>query len=187
MVTELFAPAVATAAIGAMVAFAAAPTPASGLLWAAVAVLFGAAIPLGFLLLGQRRGWWTDHHVPDPAHRRWPIAVAVASVLTGAAVGAVFRGPVELLVLALVMCATLAVVWAVTDRGGWKVSVHALTVVTGATLAALLYGPWAGVPAALAALAAGWSRVHLRAHTPAQVVVGGLLGATAAILFTALT
>ncbi|OLT24434.1 hypothetical protein BJF83_24215 [Nocardiopsis sp. CNR-923] len=53
-------------------------TPAA--VWAAVFVLFCAVIPMGFVIAGVRTGRWTNHHVPDRAHRRWPLVVGAASV-----------------------------------------------------------------------------------------------------------
>ncbi|MBB5495702.1 phosphatase PAP2 family protein [Nocardiopsis metallicus] len=97
-----------------------------------------------------------------------------------------FDGPLDLMILAAVMCAVLAVVWLITDKGGWKVSVHSLVAVTGAAIATLLYGAWAALAVWPLALLVGWSRVQLKAHTRAQVIVGALLGGLAAVSFTVL-
>ncbi|MER7960217.1 hypothetical protein [Streptomyces sp. NPDC096030] len=49
----------------------------------------------------------------------------------------------------------------------------------------LVFGPWA-LPAALGAVAIGWSRIILRAHTTAQILLGTALGGTAALTFALL-
>ncbi|GAA1466306.1 phosphatase PAP2 family protein [Nocardiopsis exhalans] len=186
VITEGLSPAAVAAAIVAMVAWDSTPTATSAVTWGMTAIVFGAAIPLGFLLFGKRAGWWGDHHVSDGAKRRWPLAVCLLSVATGAGIGVVFNGPLDLMILAAVMCAVLAVVWLITDKGGWKVSVHSVVAVTGAAIATLLYGAWAALLVWPLALLVGWSRVQLKAHTRAQVLVGALLGGLAAVAFAVL-
>ena len=68
----------------------------------------------------------------------------------------------------------------------WKVSVH--TAVAGGVVVILLLAYGAHVaPLVLGVAAVGWSRVALRDYTPAQTVVGALLGAlAAAVVFSAM-
>ena len=71
----------------------------------------------------------------------------------------------------------LALTLAVTHF--WKVSFHAAVAAGTATILVLLFGAaWSLAWLVVAAIA--WSRVYLRSHTPAQVVVGITLGALAA-------
>ncbi|WP_236553644.1 phosphatase PAP2 family protein [Rathayibacter sp. VKM Ac-2803] len=44
----------------------------------------------------------------------------------------------------------------------------------------IAYGPWSLLVTVPIALWTGWSRVRLGAHTPAQVIAGGLVGAVLA-------
>lgn len=84
--------------------------------------------------------------------------------------------------LVVAMLAGLAVALAVTAF--WKISVH--TAVAGGTVSVLVltYGSAVALTAPLVALI-GWSRVELRDHTPMQVLVGGIVGASvAAMVFT---
>ncbi|MWV50829.1 phosphatase PAP2 family protein [Rathayibacter sp. VKM Ac-2803] len=76
------------------------------------------------------------------------------------------------------------------DRGGarrhrsrhlaWKLSGHAAVVATCAVVVLIAYGPWSLLVTVPIALWTGWSRVRLGAHTPAQVIAGGLVGAVLA-------
>jgi membrane-associated phospholipid phosphatase len=58
----------------------------------------------------------------------------------------------------------------------WKVSFHAAVVAGAAVVLVAVFGPALAVLAPLVALV-GWSRVASGDHSPAQVVVGVLLGA----------
>jgi hypothetical protein len=57
----------------------------------------------------------------------------------------------------------------------WKMSVHSAVAAGCTAVLALGLGPWWLLVAGAVALN-GWSRIHLRAHTLAQVVVGALSG-----------
>jgi membrane-associated phospholipid phosphatase len=62
----------------------------------------------------------------------------------------------------------------------WKISLHAGVAASAAVCAGMLFGWWfAPVSVALVA-AVAWSRVHLKDHTLAQVVVGSIVGAASA-------
>jgi membrane-associated phospholipid phosphatase len=75
------------------------------------------------------------------------------------------------------MLASVAVLAAITTV--WKVSIHCAVACGSVTILALIYGPWLIPGYALVALTA-WSRVALKDHTTAQVIVGCALGAAAA-------
>jgi membrane-associated phospholipid phosphatase len=49
------------------------------------------------------------------------------------------------------------------------------------TILALIFGAWL-VPAYLLVALTGWSRIVLKDHTAAQVIMGSLLGAAAAAI-----
>nr|WP_251056009.1 phosphatase PAP2 family protein [Streptomyces sp. ISL-94] len=68
---------------------------------------------------------------------------------------------------------------------GWQISIH-MSVAGGTVMILLLvFGPPV-LPAALIAAAIGWSRLVLKAHTPAQLLAGTALGGTAALAFALL-
>ncbi|MFI6576395.1 hypothetical protein ACIBFB_11370 [Nocardiopsis sp. NPDC050513] len=183
IVSEALAPAVIVTAVIASVAWDSTATAWQAVVWSVVFVLFAAVIPMGFVVAGVRAGRWADHHVPDRAHRRWPMVVAAASVGVGTALVLTLGGPTDLVALGATMGAVLVLVWVITDRWSWKVSGHTLTAAVGATTATAL-GGWAGAAVAWPlALLVGWSRVRLRSHTAAQAGVGALLGAAAMVVF----
>lgn len=68
----------------------------------------------------------------------------------------------------------------------WQISIH-MSVAGGTVMILLLVLGAPALPAALVAAAVGWSRLVLRAHTPAQLLAGTALGGTAALTFALLS
>ncbi|MCE7083016.1 hypothetical protein [Streptomyces sp. ST2-7A] len=155
-----------------------------GLVRTLPAVVFCGGLPLLVVLVGIRRGVWSDRHVRVREQRAVPLLITLGSVLVGLGVSAALGTPRPVLALIVAMVTGLLVTIAVT--AWWKVSVHA-AVAAGATAALIVeFGApaWALLPVTAAI---GWSRVVLRDHTPAQVMVGTVLGfAVAASVFALL-
>ncbi|MFF1560515.1 hypothetical protein [Streptomyces sp. NPDC058279] len=153
----------------------------AGVGWGLVAALFCGVVPILFIKWGERRGHWGDRHVRRRQDRLLVIPGIMASVAACITLMATLDAPREMIALIAAMLVTLVAILAITTV--WKVSVH--TAVSSGALAmlALAYGPWALAGYPLVALV-GWSRVELRDHTLAQVLVGTALGAaTAAPVF----
>ena len=177
LVTEVLAPAPLAVALLATVAWHGADT-AGGAVWTGlVAVLFGSLLPTAFVLRGVRRGDWDNHHVPVREHRRVPLLAGLGSVLAGLALLSLSGAPRELLALVVSMAAGLVVSLLISSV--WKMSIHAAVGAGTVVVLALVLGPAALLATPLAALIA-WSRVALRDHTPAQAVVGCIVGALVA-------
>ncbi len=148
-----------------------------GLAWGLLAALFCGGIPFAIILLGVRRGSWTDKHVKVRSQRAVPLTATMVSVLVGILIQVVFDAPRELFALVIAMLVGLAATMVVTVW--WKVSVHTAVAGGVATILALAFGPPLAA-LALVVAAIGWSRVQLRDHTVAQTIVGALLGGVAA-------
>jgi membrane-associated phospholipid phosphatase len=181
LVTEVLAPAPIVAVLPLVVAWHSTPTAALAIAWGVTASLFASVLPFAVILLGVRRGRLTDHHVGVRQQRARPMLLGVASVLAGLELLVVVGAPRELVALVAAMTVGLSVSLLVTLW--WKVSVHTAVAAGAATVLALVFGP------ALLAVwplvgVIGWSRVQLGDHTPAQVLVGVVLGAgVAATIF----
>jgi membrane-associated phospholipid phosphatase len=68
----------------------------------------------------------------------------------------------------------------------WKSSIHAGVAAATTVVLTMVFGPLLLLTSAITA-AVGWSRVHLRDHTTAQVLVGAAIGASVAgVVFGAL-
>jgi membrane-associated phospholipid phosphatase len=149
----------------------------TGLGWGVLAALFCGGIPFAVIMLGVKRGSWTDKHIRVREQRTVPLLATMTSVLVGISLLVAFQAPREVFALVVAMLVGLIVTMIVTVW--WKVSVH--TAVAGGVVVILLlaYGT-SMAPLLLGIAAIGWSRVALRDHTPAQTVVGALLGGLAA-------
>lgn len=177
LVTEILAPAPTVAGLLLLVAWRTAPTPAEALAWGLMAAVFASVIPLAYIVRGVRRRRLTDHHVGLREQRPLPLLVAIVSVLVGLALLATLGAPRELVALVGAMAIGLLVSVAVTLF--WKVSIHTAVVAGAVVILVLVYGPALLVLVAIVPLV-GWARVEVGDHTPAQVGVGVVLGATVA-------
>ncbi|GAA1410134.1 hypothetical protein GCM10009639_60880 [Kitasatospora putterlickiae] len=159
----------------------------SGVGWGLLAALFCGVVPLGVIALGVRRGALTGKHIRVRRQRVLPMGVSLLSVVTGVALLHLLPAPAEVGALVVAMPAGLVAAPAVTVW--WQISLH--NAVAGGTAMILPPAPGPASPALVVAaaslpVAAGWSRLVLRAHTPAQVVAGTALGGVCALVFTVL-
>ncbi|MFE2480350.1 phosphatase PAP2 family protein [Streptomyces sp. NPDC059389] len=152
----------------------------TGLGWGLFAALFCGAGPIAIIALGVRRGALTDQHIRVRRQRIVPMALSLVCVVTGVTLLRVLGAPGEVFALVVAMLVGLASALLVTV--GWQISIH--TSVAGGTVMILLlvFGPRV-LPAVLIAAAVAWSRLVLRAHTPAQLLAGTALGGTSALTF----
>jgi membrane-associated phospholipid phosphatase len=184
-VSEVLAPAHLVILLGFVVAWHAASDPARGLGWGLLTVLFTGVIPYAFVLLGVRRGKWVNHHIPDRQHRPAALLFGVGSIVAGLAAVVALGAPRDLVALVVAQMVGLSVALVITLA--WKVSIHVAVAFGSVAILVIVFGPWLYLTA-LAAVAVAWSRVALNAHTLAQVLGGGAIGATiAGSVFTALT
>ena len=184
VLTEAGAPVVVLVLAPLAIALHAADSLAAGLGWGGLAALFFGVIPFGYVLHGARSGRWRDHHIGAREQRKPVFVFTLASMLLGLLLLVTGGAPRDLLAFlaTLLIEATLALLLTLA----WKVSIHAWVSTIGATALVLVYGgaAWLLWPV-LAGV--GWSRVELEDHTPAQVVVGAILGvATTVIIFPVL-
>ena len=73
----------------------------------------------------------------------------------------------------LAFCSNTLLVWQINKY--WKISIHAVGVSGGGAILLLVggVGMW---PVGLALPLVAWARLHLRIHTPAQIIAGSGLG-----------
>ncbi|MDX2525186.1 MULTISPECIES: phosphatase PAP2 family protein [Streptomyces] len=176
LITDTLAPANLVIAILLIIGWHSASS-VTGLGWGVLAALFCGGIPFAVIMLGVKRGHWTDKHIRVREQRAVPLLATTASVLIGISLLVALGAPRQVFALVVAMLVGLIVTMIVTVW--WKVSVH--TAVAGGVVVILLlaYG-MSMAPLMLGVAAIGWSRVALRDHTPAQTVVGALLGGLAA-------
>ena len=174
LVTEILAPIVLIVVLTLVIAVLSSDDLWRGLVLAAVAIFFAGALPYSILLLGVRRGRLGDRHLLRREERPAMMVIGLISAGLGLAVMHALRAPTDLYALVVAMTAGVAVALAVSVF--WKISIHTACVAGTVVVLAFLVSPWLLMLAPIAFLT-GWARVVLRDHTPAQVVVGGVVGA----------
>lgn len=184
LLTEALAPAVVVATLLVAVGAHAIHPWWTGALWGLGAAVFASFIPFGVIAAGARAGRWTTHHVRHRVHRLIPLSVTVASVALGVVGLIAAHAPAQLVALVIGMFAALVIATALTRW--WKVSIHAMVMAGAALVIGAMHGPLGLAAGAVALLLVSWSRVRLGDHTPAQVVVGALLGAAVTSAFVPL-
>jgi len=148
-----------------------------------VGVLLYAIIPAIFLVYLYRAGYITDLY-PDERNQRAGLLLSGAlCYFAGFAVLLLLEAPVHMLIAGCTFGFNTLLVWWINQY--WKISFHAVGVGGGVSVLMLAGGVslW---PALLAMPLVAWSRLRLKAHTPAQVTAGLLLGGCSTILLCVL-
>lgn len=140
----------------------------------AIAIITMAVVPYLATILMSRAGKVSDRFVGDRSQRTPFLVGTLATVLIGLAALVILGAPTSLILVAGAAVLALLIVTAVTIK--WKISIHTTIAAFFAVLQIVLYGP-VGALAITVPVVVGWSRLRLSAHTPAQVVVGAVLGA----------
>lgn len=184
VVTEVFAPAVLLTLLLVVVGWHAYGDRLVGVAWGLTAALFASVIPFAVILRGVRGGALTDHHIGRREQRRRPLLIGLGSVAVGLVALVALGADRELLAtLGAVACSAIV---ALVVSHWWKVSLHTAGAAGFVVILAQVFGPAMLVTTPLV-LVVGWSRVQLGDHTPAQVIVGAVVGAlVAGLAFVAL-
>lgn len=177
LLTNVFAPAHLVIGLLLIVGAASHPSPIRGLAWGALAAVLVGVLPYVWVLYSVRRGRFTSQHIPDRAQRMLPLAIAGAAALAGLAILVIVNAPQPLTALIVAMLAGLAVTAAITRY--WKISLHTGVAAGTATILVIVFGP-ALLATGVGVVALGSARVHLRDHTPPQVITGAVVGAVVA-------
>ncbi|MGW0435166.1 phosphatase PAP2 family protein [Micromonospora sp. NPDC003197] len=173
IVTEVTAPAVLVTVLFVAVGWHSTRDRLVGLGWGLLAAIFASVIPFAFIVGGVRRGRLTDHHVGERRQRRTPLLIGLVSVAVGLVLMVALDAPRP--VLALVVAGAIGLVVGVGVGHRWKLSIHTAVAAAAAVIVVLVFGPAMFVTWPVLGLV-GWSRIHLGAHTIAQVVAGGVVG-----------
>jgi len=146
----------------------------SGLGWATLTLVIVTGIPLAYLLLGRRRGWVSDLEMTKRSERPRFILVSLSSDVLALLVLHALGGPFLLTVIVLTYFCLAITMLSISSF--WKISLH-MAGVSGFSTALLFVF---GIPALGAFLSlplVAWARLRRRKHSPAQLVVGAILGA----------
>ncbi len=142
--------------------------------WLGLYLLLNILTPLSFLVWQLRRGSITDLDIQLREQRRNTLLVTIGGFAFTWLVMLFGGAPPALTLLAGAGMLQWIIIFAITMR--WKVSIHS-TSATGVAILILRIFGLSAVPLVISIPLIAWSRVKLRHHTPAQTIVGVILGA----------
>ena len=144
-----------------------------GLLWALLCISLTSGLSLLYLVYLTRSGEVRDSRSIPRSERVRPLRVVAGLHVAAFLVVSVSGGPAEL-VAALLSYALATVLFALITPVS-NLSLHAAGVSGAAVCLAHVFGAW-GLPAFLLLPPVFWARLALGRHTPAELVLGTLVG-----------
>lgn len=173
LITEALSPMYMVPGLLLLLAWRFSPSAWAALGWGTLMAGLVTLLPVVYLRRQIRVGRVSDHNVRVREQRPVFLLVSITWILVALAAAAWGGAPRELTALVAAQTAGLLVFTLVTFV--WKISFH--TGVAAGTLVVLViaFGPRMLLFAPIVLLSA-WARVTLRDHTPAQVLVGAVLG-----------
>jgi membrane-associated phospholipid phosphatase len=155
----------------------------SALTYASATLLFISIGPMIYILVGVYQGKFTDFDVSVRSQRSGPFLFSILSALVGLFMLFYLHGPRDLQTVMLAVITCGAILMLITFW--WKISMHASVLAGVVTMLTALYGNII-LPAYVLLILVCWSRVVLRRHTMAQVIVGSLLSILLSMLTLAI-
>lgn len=142
-------------------------------LWfSAVSIFFVSILPIitSFLWIKKKK---LEADMPQREDRIYPLLLVILSYVIGVLVLYTIGAPQ--LTTVLMICYLNNTITLLLFSLYWKISIHAMGTSGPATAILYLFG-WPGLIFSLLVPLVIWSRLHLKRHTPAQLIVGTILG-----------
>lgn len=111
--------------------------------------------------------------MPRREDRIYPLLLVILSYVVGVIV--LFAAGAPSLTSALMVCYLNNTLIVLLFSLFWKISIHAMGIAGPATALIYLFG-WPGLAFSLVVPLVVWSRLHLKRHTPVQLITGTTLG-----------
>lgn len=151
--------------------------------WSALCAGFVIAPATLYLRRKLKRKEYTDADVSVREHRFGIYAFAGVCELLCLVILVVFGAPQILIACFLAAILTLVISTLLNTRT--KVSAH-MAAMGGCTAVLFFVSPVLGILMVLASIATGWSRIYLRQHTLAQVIIGWSIAVASVLVVFAL-
>jgi membrane-associated phospholipid phosphatase len=143
--------------------------------YAALTFLFLTIGPTIYILTGVLSGKLTDTDVSVRSQRFGPFLFSLGSAVLGLVVLILTHAPKNLQTVLIISSVSGVAMILITLY--WKISMHASSLASAITMLTALYGSVVALMF-FVLIAVCWSRVVLRRHTTAQVIVGSLVSIT---------
>lgn len=142
-------------------------------LWfSGLSILFVSILPIITSTLWIKRKE-LEVDMPQREDRIYPLLMVILSYIIGVMVLYTLGAPT--LITTLMICYLNNTVVVLLFSLYWKISIHAMGIAGPATAIIYLFG-WTGLVFSLLVPLVLWSRLYLKRHTPAQLIVGTVLG-----------
>ena len=152
------------------------------LAWAAAYGFVVSLLPILFVLWLLRTGRIGELHMSNTAERHLPYLAAVLCGILIYGIVALLDGPEILQCLAVFNIVTLSALGLINAR--WLISFHATAIAAAWTISGLLFGWKASLIVLPFVIGVIVIRLYLKRHTPAQIIVGLLLGVLSVLSLT---
>jgi hypothetical protein len=175
LISDILSPPVIWGLMAFPIAFYGADSQAHALVWAltySVLVCIFPALYIGYMVW---RGHITDIHVRVREQRVRPFIVSLVCTIVAWTLLRWMNAPSLLPLFTLFSLIQLTLMLLITLT--WQISLHSMSITGAVVVAGALYGPGTALLLSPLIPVVGAARIKLRRHTPAQVVVGGILGA----------
>lgn len=174
LVSDILSPPVVWGVLALPISFRVAPSQEQALLWALVYIVMVCVIPIVYVVWMVRRGEITDIHMKVRQQRLRPLLVSMVCTAIAWWTLRLMGAPPVVPLLALFSFVQISVITLITLV--WQVSMHAMSI-SGAMIAAgALFGAVFAVLVAPLVVLVCVARLKLERHTPAQVIIGVLIG-----------
>jgi len=174
LVSDILSPPVVWAMLAFPIAFRDAASTQQAVTWAMTYITLVCVLPIIYIALMVKRGAITDIHMKVRQQRIRPFMVSIVCTIFAWNILRLMGAPAVMPMLALFSLIQLAIMLVITFI--WQISIHAISI-SGATIAlGALFGMLPALIIAPLIVLVGAARVNLQRHTPAQVVVGSIVG-----------
>lgn len=174
LVSDLLSPPVLWGALAFPIAFQAADSASQAVMWALIYIALVCIVPMIYIGIMVKRGSISDLHMAVRQERLKPFMVSLLATTIAWWTLRALGAPSVIPVLALSAIVQLAVLAAITLV--WQVSMHAMSTASAVVGAVYAFG----LPALLLMIPilmlVSAARLRLNRHTPAQILVGALIG-----------
>lgn len=146
---------------------------ADAVICAVVSIVFSVVLPMGIIVFYSRKFGNKDLDVVRREDRSAPLIIGASMYAIGTL--ALYLLDTPRIVWVLMLCYAVVTFSVYIVSKWWKISIHAIGCI-GPTMGLVYAFGWPGLLLLVSYPLVVWSRYVLRKHTPAQLIVGGLLG-----------
>lgn len=184
IVSDILSPPLVWAVLALPVALQYSKSPQNAIFWTLLYGFFISLLPILYVALNVKRGNITDIHMKVRSQRLRPLLVSLLSTAVLWVLLKVLGAPRAFPILAMMSLIQIGLIAVITLV--WQVSMHMMSIAGAVVMIGIIFGLsmayWLVPLVPLVAAA----RLNLQRHTPAQVLVGTMVGAISPALLLGL-